>query len=126
MARVKLGDHHYYGQGTNVDYETAASHYRAASEIWKNAQAFFNLGYMHERGLGLKQDIHLAQRYYDLAAEASDEAQVPVALVKLKLRVTNLWNTIQSVHLLESLSEDWDVYVITFLLVVIAILYFRR
>lgn len=27
-AQVKLGDYHYYGLGTNVDYETAASHYR--------------------------------------------------------------------------------------------------
>lgn len=27
-AQVKLGDYHYYGMGTSVDYETAASHYR--------------------------------------------------------------------------------------------------
>lgn len=122
MARVKLGDHHYYGQGTKIDYEAAANHYRIASDQQSNAQAFFNLGYMHERGLGLKKDIHLAQRYYDLAAEASDEAQVPVALVKLKLRVINFWNTIKLTQLLELVGEDWDVYVITFLLVIVALL----
>lgn len=55
MARVKLGDYHYYGYGTSVDYETAAAHYRLASEQQHNAQAMFNLGYMHEQGLGLKQ-----------------------------------------------------------------------
>jgi len=52
---VKIGDYHYYGYGTEVDYETAAMHYRMASEQQHNAQAMFNLGYMHERGLGMKQ-----------------------------------------------------------------------
>lgn len=27
-AQVKLGDYHYYGMGTSVDYEAAASNYR--------------------------------------------------------------------------------------------------
>lgn len=54
-ARVKVGDYHYYGYGTNVDYETAAFHYRRASEEQHSAQAMFNLGYMHERGLGMRQ-----------------------------------------------------------------------
>lgn len=127
MARVKLGDHHYYGHGTKVDYETAASHYRIASDQLNNAQAFFNLGYMHERGLGLKRDIHLAQRYYDLAAEASDEAQVPVALVKLKLHVISFWDSLKVLETIEPfLSEDWDVYVITILLVLFAALLVTR
>ncbi len=54
-ARVKLGDYHYYGYGTVVDYETAALHYRMAFEQQHNAQAMFNLGYMHEQGLGMKR-----------------------------------------------------------------------
>ena len=54
-ARVKVGDYHYYGYGTEIDYETAAFHYRLASEQQHNAQAMFNLGYMHERGLGMRQ-----------------------------------------------------------------------
>jgi len=28
-ARVKLGDYYYYGWGTNIDFETAAYHYRS-------------------------------------------------------------------------------------------------
>ena len=55
IARVKIGDYHYYGFGTSVDYEVAANHYRVASEQHHNAQAMFNLGYMHEKGLGMKQ-----------------------------------------------------------------------
>ena len=55
IARVKIGDYHFYGYGTEIDYETAAAHYRMASEQQPNAQAMFNLGYMHEQGLGMKQ-----------------------------------------------------------------------
>ena len=55
VARVKIGDYHYYGYGTEIDYETAAIHYRMASEQQHNAQAMFNLGYMHEQGLGMKR-----------------------------------------------------------------------
>ena len=55
VARVKVGDYHFYGWGTPVDYEIAALHYRLASEQQNNAQAMFNLGYMHEQGLGLKK-----------------------------------------------------------------------
>ena len=41
--------------GTPVDYEAAADHYRMASEQQQNAQAMFNLGYMHEQGLGIQR-----------------------------------------------------------------------
>jgi len=54
-AQVKLGDYHYYGLGTPVDFEMAATHYRLASDQQRNAQAMFNLGYMHEQGLGMQQ-----------------------------------------------------------------------
>ena len=75
-CKVRLGDYYYYGWGTMIDYETAASHYRIASEQQNNAQAMFNLGYMHELGLGMKRDIHLAKRFYDMAAETSVDAKV--------------------------------------------------
>ncbi|KAG1701310.1 Protein sel-1 1 [Nymphon striatum] len=54
-SRLKLGDYHYYGYGTSVDYEIATNEYKVASEQHSNAQAMFNLGYMHEKGFGLKQ-----------------------------------------------------------------------
>lgn len=55
VARIKLGDYHYYGYGTPVDYELAAAHYKIASDRHQAAQAMFNLGYMHEQGLGLSK-----------------------------------------------------------------------
>lgn len=54
VARIKLGDYYYYGTGTDVDYEAAVSNYRQA-EVSNSAQALFNLGYMYQQGLGVKQ-----------------------------------------------------------------------
>lgn len=54
-ARIRLGDYYYYGLGTDVDFTSAASHYRVAADQLHNAQAMFNLGFMHEQGLGMKQ-----------------------------------------------------------------------
>ncbi|KAG9336578.1 hypothetical protein JZ751_002925 [Albula glossodonta] len=99
VARIKLGDYHFYGYGTDVDYETAVIHYRLASEQQHSAQAMFNLGYMHEKGLGIKQDIHLAKRFYDMAAEASPDAQV-----------TELFSL---VDLDQLLGPEWDLYLMT-------------
>ncbi|KIH53971.1 Sel1 repeat protein [Ancylostoma duodenale] len=53
LARIKLGDYHYYGWGTPADYEQAAQHYKLAVERHATAQAMFNLGLMHEQGLGI-------------------------------------------------------------------------
>lgn len=53
IARVKLGDYNYYGHGTPVDYDAAANHYKIAATSHQNAQAMFNLGLMHEQGLGV-------------------------------------------------------------------------
>ena len=82
-----MGDYYYYGLGTDIDFEAAAFHYRITSEQQNNAQAMFNLGYMHELGHGMPQDIHLAKRFYDMAAETSVDAKVPVALALAKLAV---------------------------------------
>ena len=86
-ARLRLGDYYYYGWGSDVDYETAAGNYRIASEQQNNAQAMFNLGHMHELGLGMRRDIHMAKRFNDMAAETSVDAKVPVALALAMLVV---------------------------------------
>ncbi|KAM3919954.1 protein sel-1 homolog 1 [Leptodactylus fuscus] len=122
VARLKLGDYHFYGYGTDVDYETAFIHYRLASEQQHSAQAMFNLGYMHEKGLGIKQDIHLAKRFYDMAAEASPDAQVPVFLALCKLGILYSLQYLQELNVKEMLSQvdmdqllgpEWDLYLMT-------------
>jgi TPR repeat protein len=59
-----------------VDYGKAAACYEmahktqlllSADQVAPVAQAYFNLGYMHEHGIGLKKDLFLAKRYYDEA-----------------------------------------------------------
>lgn len=80
-----------------MDYETAATHYRLASDQQHNAQAMFNLGYMHEQGLGMVRDMHLAKRCYDRAAETSADAKVPVALALFKLNLMFSFESIKEV-----------------------------
>jgi SEL1 protein len=65
---VKVGDYYFYGQGTNVNYETAAFHYDVAHEQHGSAQAKFNLGYMYERGLGRKQVSLLISELRELSS----------------------------------------------------------
>lgn len=133
-SQVKLGDAHYYGRGTKVDYDAAASHYRSASEQQHNAQAMFNLGYMHERGLGLTKDKHLAKRCYDLAAETSPDARIPVALALIKLFLLFSLDYFQELSVVEqfsqwdeSLVENWDLYLIGIFTGMLGLVfYFRR
>lgn len=135
VARVKLGDCFYYGTGTDVDFEAAANQYRLASDQQHNAQALFNLGYMHEKGQGLQRDYHLAKRYYDLAAESSPDAHVPVALALVKLSLVFGWDSFTTrsfnasiiTSLYKTLGPDWDLYLMTALAILLGLLvYIRR
>jgi SEL1 protein len=95
-ALIKLGDYYYNGYGTpsNLpDTERAAACYQAAAESLQSAQAFWNLGWMHENGIGgMEQDFHLAKRYYDQAFETNAEAYLPVKLALMKVRARSWWN----------------------------------
>jgi SEL1 protein len=93
-SMVKMGDYYLKGVGTVADTDKAAACYNAASEFHQSAQALFNLGWMHENGVGLTQDFHLAKRFYDQALETNDEAYLPVTLSLLKLRMRSAWNTL--------------------------------
>jgi len=132
-ARVRLGDYYYYGLGTDIDFEAAAFHYRIASEQQNNAQAMFNLGYMHELGHGMPQDIHLAKRFYDMAADTSTDAKVPVALALTKLAFTFAVNNWQN-YKIATLSPEtwaklelyWDLYLLSVLVGLLGVVVFIR
>jgi SEL1 protein len=135
IARLKLGDYYYYGKGTVVDYQQAATHYKYATEISHMPQAMFNLAYMHENGLGLRKDMHLAKRFYDMAAETSVEAYVPVTLALLKLNILfYLDNSLFAkstylnlvTHPSHYFGQLWDIYLMTVLAGIITLLYFVR
>lgn len=94
-SMVKMGDYYLHGLGTSPDREKAAACYQAAAETMQSAQAMWNLGWMHENGIGIDQDFHLAKRHYDLALETNPrEAYLPVVLALYKLRFRSWWNTI--------------------------------
>lgn len=90
---VKMGDYYLDGVGAERDADKAVKCYTGASEYHQSAQALFNLGWMHENGVGLNQDFHLAKRYYDLALTTNEEAYLPVTLSLFKLRARSAWNT---------------------------------
>lgn len=81
-----MGDYHYYGYATDADYSVAANEYRLAADA-SNPQAMFNLGWMHEHGVGLPVDLFLAKRFYDSAAETSADAKLPSAIALWVLQV---------------------------------------
>lgn len=93
-ATVKMGDYYFHGIGAKADVKKAVQCYTGASEHSQSAQAMYNLGWMHENGIGLDQDFHLAKRYYDMALEVNKEAYLPVTLSLLKLRLRSAWNTV--------------------------------
>ncbi|KAK9358360.1 hypothetical protein V1504DRAFT_461383 [Lipomyces starkeyi] len=93
-AMVKMGDYYLKGIACERDNEKAAACYQAAAEYQQSALALWNLGWMHENGLGVEQDFHLAKRFYDLALTTNSEAYLPVTLSLYKLRLRSFWNSI--------------------------------
>lgn len=93
-SMVKMGDYYFNGYGTPREYLKASSCYHSAAEGHHSAQAFWNLGWMHEHGIAVDQDFHMAKRYYDLALETNDEAYLPVKLSLIRLRLRSFWNRI--------------------------------
>eukprot|EP00041_Stephanoeca_diplocostata_P024161 m.605447 g.605447 ORF g.605447 m.605447 type:complete len:297 (-) comp22464_c0_seq23:660-1550(-) len=88
-ARLKIGDYYYYGHAVERDYAAAAHEYKLAADA-SNAQAMFNLGWMHEYGVGLPVDLFLAKRFYDSAAEASADAKLP-STIALAILQAKMW-----------------------------------
>ncbi|KAJ5901709.1 hypothetical protein N7495_002237 [Penicillium taxi] len=91
---IKMGDYYLAGIGIASDAEKASTCYHNAAEAHHSAQAYWNLGWMHENGVSVAQDFHMAKRYYDLALDANKEAYLPVKLSLLKLRARGFWNRI--------------------------------
>lgn len=86
-AILKTGDYFYHGWGVPGGAPTpttAAAYYHKAMER-KSGQAAFSLAYLHQHGLGVVRDYHMAKKYYEQAIilakeESQPEAWLPVAL----------------------------------------------
>ncbi|XP_076882227.1 ERAD-associated E3 ubiquitin-protein ligase component HRD3A-like [Bidens hawaiensis] len=139
-AALLIGDAYYYGRGTERDYDRAADAYmHAKSQL--NAQAMFNLGYMHEHGQGLPLDLHLAKRYYDQALEIDAAAKLPVMLALASLWVRGNYANTFLVDLIDSLpsiypkADEWiknvvleegNATILTLFVCLLTVLYLRE
>lgn len=66
---VALGDMYYRGShGLPQDYARAMQCYLAVAG--GNAQALFNIGFMHQWGVGTEQDLDTAAQYYERVAQS--------------------------------------------------------
>ncbi|CAF4351597.1 unnamed protein product [Adineta steineri] len=92
---------------------------------------------MYEKGLGLKRDLHLAKRFYDMAVEANSDAYLPVTIVLFKLYLESVYEKLfsndKSTNKKETnsppsvdLDSLWDLYLIAALLGLIGALYTIR
>lgn len=83
-ACLKLGDYYFYGHGgLEVNMEISAQYYQVAADHHV-AQAMWNLGYMHEYGLGIEKDLFLAKRFYDSCALTDKDGLVVASLSLMK------------------------------------------
>jgi len=118
LSELRLGDYAYYGWGLRYetqteeldsnetwqlsrqdsDFELSLAHYRRTATMrisgeWMQpfvARASFNLGYMYQFGVGVEQDLPLAQRFYGQCAEADPGGvQTPLAIMSALLHLQN-------------------------------------
>jgi SEL1 protein len=109
-ARIKIGDFFYYGLGgSSPNFELAAHHYKQASDLGHSPQAMFNLGFMHQYGIGLPQDFHLAKRFYDSAEATHPDAKVPVSLALSGMWMQRVYRAI----VFKELTKDLPPFVAT-------------
>ncbi|GAX75411.1 hypothetical protein CEUSTIGMA_g2855.t1 [Chlamydomonas eustigma] len=86
-----MADSYLQGEGVDQDWtRSAAVYYDAFQE--RSAQAMFNLGFMHEFGVGVVKDFKLAKRFYLMAKHAQPEAFLPVQIACLWLNVHEIWD----------------------------------
>lgn len=86
QSMVRVADLFYYGlPNQEPDFSQAVNFYRKAADHHQ-AQAYFSLGFLHARGIGLPQDPHLAKRFYDLALTSNKDAYLAVKFALWELR----------------------------------------
>ena len=101
LALVQLGDCYWYGRGTTPDKEQAGSIYAEAAQR-KVPQALFNMGFLHQFGIGVPKDHFLAKRYYDDLANGIPDARLAANLALVSLHIYRFYESLRP-----SLPEAW-------------------
>lgn len=129
-SMVRIGDLAY----TELeDYSSAAEAYMRGSKA-KNAEATFNMGWMHWRGLGVKQDVFMAKRYFDSATEIKAHAMLPAYIATRALFLYNMYNDHSDdiKHVWGKIREMWlmvyamEMGIVTALLILLGLIYYIR
>jgi SEL1 protein len=89
---LKMGDYYYEGKGAEKNPAKAFSCYSQAAHVHQSSMGCWNLGWMHENGIGAPKDFYLAKRYYDLAYHYNNDASFPVTLSLIKLNFKFFYN----------------------------------
>ncbi|KAG0204307.1 ERAD-associated protein, partial [Mortierella sp. GBA30] len=108
-ARVKMGDYYFKGIGTEVDFQKATACYQVAADYELSAMAMWNLGWMHENGVGVAKDFHLAKRWYDRSLSTNPGAVLPVSLSLAKLNARFIWNYLTGGETGNSAGSFWSI-----------------
>ncbi|CAE7397615.1 SEL1L [Symbiodinium natans] len=115
-----------------VDYEAALARYRKTADMtvtgeWMQsfvARASFNLGFMHQFGIGIVQDLNMAKQFYFRCREVDPSglhAPVTIALAALAGHVLFLRLPSQE-EMIKRLSADMRLHVLFLHIVAILIL----
>lgn len=83
-AILTLGNAYYYGhKGMDQDYFKSLEKYQSASTA--SPEAVYNIGYMHEIGVGFPQNFKLAIKHYDRVLTMDRHAKYPIFIAKQRV-----------------------------------------
>eukprot|EP00930_Biecheleria_cincta_P047170 TRINITY_DN32647_c0_g1_i1.p1 TRINITY_DN32647_c0_g1~~TRINITY_DN32647_c0_g1_i1.p1 ORF type:complete len:809 (-),score=166.18 TRINITY_DN32647_c0_g1_i1:113-2539(-) len=109
-------------QAQAVDYEASLARYRKTAEMtvtgeWMQsfvARASFNLGFMHEFGIGISQDMHMAKQHYFRCREVDPSGlHAPVTMALAALAGHVVYQRLPTRELLaERLLQDMRVHIL--------------
>ena len=89
FSALRLGDYYYYGLINEINYEKAAYYYKKVIEFNNEeifiAQAYFNLAYMHQYGLGVEKDLNKSGKYYNKTYETNKLSWISVTIAEILL-----------------------------------------
>lgn len=119
-----------------IDYEASLARYRKTAEMtvtgeWMQAfvaRASFNLGFMYQLGLGVKQDLHTAKQHYHRCREVDPSCvHTPVTMVLLALGAHMIFLRVPEWDkVVDRLSVDVRVHILVLHIVAIVVVVITR
>ena len=127
-AKLRTGDYHYFGRYVNERTpfknpfykQSSISHIQSANALYRSAakgfgvtasQANFNIGFLHEYGLGgAEKDFTLAKRFYDKSKSVSRDGLWPSYLAITSLCVHTLFQDVNERGIIKGKIFSYQLY----------------